>query len=177
MECASVCRNARMLGYISSQDPDSLCFLPCHSWPYTRDLHTSIIMVQFNSEVVAAAAAALNFTQVALTPPLNWIAGNSLFPSQIIAGYNAEVSEYTAEEWSAHILEACQGFSACTSADGFQGKCITNYFGTLSDLLEFTWADSQYQQQTVVARAGDIGLDTCIEAVPRTSHSMFERRE
>lgn len=78
-------------------------------------------MVQFNTDVVAATAAALNFTQVALTPPLDWIAGPSLFPSQIIAGYNAPLDDYTAADWSAHILDACKSFSACTSADGFQG--------------------------------------------------------
>lgn len=78
-------------------------------------------MVRFNADAVTAAAAALNFTQVALTPPLDWVAGSSLFPSQIIAGYHAEVDEYTAAEWSAHILDACKNFTACTSADGFQG--------------------------------------------------------
>lgn len=84
-------------------------------------------MVQFNADVVAAAAAALNFTQVALTPPLNWIAGGSLFPSQIIAGYNADLDEYTAETWSDHILDACKTFDACTSADGFQGTFNINF--------------------------------------------------
>lgn len=134
-------------------------------------------MVQFSAEVVAATAAALNFTQVALTPPLNWIAGNSLFPSQIIAGYNAESAEYTAEEWSAYILDACKSYAACTSADGFQGMFSVNRSRTLADPLAFAWADKQYQQQTAVARVGDIGLDMSIGAVPRMSHSTFERRE
>lgn len=92
----------------------------CCRGPFFITFATSAIMVQFNADVVAAAAAALNFTQVALTPPLDWIAGGSLFPSQIIAGYNAPLDEYTAEEWSAHILDACKGYEACTSADGFQ---------------------------------------------------------
>lgn len=105
---------------------------------------TSSIMVQFNSEVVAAAAAALNFTQVALTPPLDWIAGSSLFPSQIIAGYNAPVDEYTAEEWSAHILDACKGFEACTSADGFQGMFGISYLAALRDPPAFAQADNQH---------------------------------
>ncbi|POS74235.1 hypothetical protein DHEL01_v207367 [Diaporthe helianthi] len=78
-------------------------------------------MVQLSADVVAATAAALNLTQVVLTPPLNWIAGNSLFPSQVIAGYHADVSEYTVEEWSAYMLDACKSFTACTSVDGFQG--------------------------------------------------------
>lgn len=101
-------------------------------------------MVQFNSDVVAAAAAALNFTQVALTPPLDWIAGGSLFPSQIIAGYNAPLDEYTAEEWSAHILDACKGFEACTSADGFQGMFSINVPEAVRDPPAFAQADSQY---------------------------------
>lgn len=110
-----------MFAYINSQDPTIV--LPHRS---TTDDHfdhlkTIIIMVQFNADVVAATAAALNFTQVALTPPLNWIAGSSLFPSQIIAGYNAELAEYSAEEWSAYLLDTCKSFSACTSVDGFQG--------------------------------------------------------
>lgn len=88
-------------------------------------------MVQINADIVAATAAALNFTQVLLTPPLNWIAGTSLFPSQIIAGYNADVSEYTAEEWSAYMLDACQGFTACTSVDGFQGMFSAHYLEAL----------------------------------------------
>lgn len=94
-------------------------------------------MVQFNSDVVAAAAAALNFTQVALTPPLDWIAGSSLFPSQIIAGYNAPLDEYTAEKWSAHILDACKSFEACTSADGFQGMFSITHVAALRDSPAF----------------------------------------
>ncbi|KAK2603271.1 hypothetical protein N8I77_009742 [Diaporthe amygdali] len=78
-------------------------------------------MVQLNAEIVAAAAAAVNFTQVALTPPLNWVAGDFLFPSQIIAGYHASLTEYDAAGWYAYVLDACQSYSACTSASAFQG--------------------------------------------------------
>ncbi|KAG8161180.1 hypothetical protein KVR01_009444 [Diaporthe batatas] len=77
-------------------------------------------MVQLNADIVAATAAALNLTQVVFTPPLNWLAGSSLFPSQVIAGYHAEVAEYTAESWSAYMLDACESFTDCTSFDGFQ---------------------------------------------------------
>ncbi|KAL1852434.1 hypothetical protein Daus18300_012193 [Diaporthe australafricana] len=78
-------------------------------------------MVQLNAEIVTAAAAAINFTQVALTPPLNWVAGSFLFPSQIIAGYHGNLSEYEAADWYAYILDACESYSACTSAEAFQG--------------------------------------------------------
>lgn len=133
-------------------------------------------MVHFNADVVAAAAAALNFTQVALTPPLDWVAGNSLFPSQVIAGYNAPLDEYTAAEWSAHILEECKGFPACTSAGGFQGMISISYTEALVDPPTFAQADTQYQQQTVAARVGDFGLGTSIGAVLRMSHSTFAVR-
>lgn len=104
----------------------------------------TFIMVQFNADVVAATAAALNFTQVALTPPLNWIAGSSLFPSQIIAGYNAELAEYTAEEWSAYLLDTCKTFSACTSVDGFQGVSSDNCHASLLATPPSGAADRQY---------------------------------
>lgn len=111
---------------------------------HSAGLKTIIIMVQFNADVVAATAAALNFTQVALTPPLNWIAGSSLFPSQIIAGYNAELAEYSAEEWSAYLLDTCKTFSACTSVDGFQGMSSDDYPEWLLAAPPFGAADSQY---------------------------------
>lgn len=135
-------------------------------------------MVQFNADVVAAAAAALNFTQVVLTPPLNWIAGSSLFPSQIIAGYNADVSEYTADEWSAYMLDACQSFTDCMSVDGFQGMSDVHQpeVPKPCDRLS-AQADSREQQQTAAARVGGIGSDTSIGAVLRTSHSMSVARE
>lgn len=119
--------------------------------PFPSPSRRQPIMVQFNADVVAAAAAALNFTQVALTPPLDWIAGGSLFPSQIIAGYNAPLDEYTAEEWSAHILDACKGYEACTSADGFQGMFNINYLGALrkihrhSSMLTVSISNEQWQ--------------------------------
>lgn len=132
--------------YINSQDPR---LPPCHS-ANVRCFVTSIksvIMVQFNSGVVAAAAAALNFTQVALTPPLDWIAGSFLFPSQIIAGYNAPLDEYTAEEWSVHILDACQSFEACTSADGFQGMFSVIHLAALKDLLAQAHANTRLSNE------------------------------
>lgn len=132
--------------YINGQD---LRLPPCHS-ANDRCFVTSIksvIMVQFNSDVVAAAAAALNFTQVALTPPLDWIAGSSLFPAQIIAGYNAPLDEYTAEEWSAHILDACQSFEACTSADGFQGMFSITHVLALRGSPAFAQANTHLSNE------------------------------
>lgn len=96
-------------------------------------------MVQFNAELVTAAAAALNFTQVALTPPLNWVAGSFLFPSQIIAGYHGNFTEYEAADWYAYILTACESYSACTSAEAFQGmvkKKMSGFKALMNDLRD-----------------------------------------
>ncbi|KAL5428072.1 hypothetical protein PMIN04_001015 [Paraphaeosphaeria minitans] len=63
---------------------------------------------------------AASFAPVALTPPLNWMADSSLFPGNIIAGYNANLTEYDAASWGARVLAACASFTACTSALAFQ---------------------------------------------------------
>lgn len=71
--------------------------------------------------MAAAAAAAATFTQVALTPPLNWVSGPYLFPTEVIAGYHAPVADYNATAWDAYVLASCESYSACTSAIAFQG--------------------------------------------------------
>ncbi|KAK1974936.1 hypothetical protein LZ30DRAFT_786648 [Colletotrichum cereale] len=79
---------------------------------------------------VAAVAASVSaapleprssFVQVPLPAPLNWVAGAPLFPSQLIAGYNADLGDYTAETWAAYVLDKCKSFSACTSSMTFSG--------------------------------------------------------
>ncbi|KUI61184.1 hypothetical protein VP1G_08359 [Cytospora mali] len=70
---------------------------------------------------MAAVVTTATFTQVALTPPLNWIAGSYLFPTEVIAGYHASVADYNATAWDAYILSACESYSACTSAIAYQG--------------------------------------------------------
>lgn len=80
-----------------------------------------------NSAIVVALAAsvanAANFTSVYLTPPLNWIVGPYLWPAEIIAGYNDIVNgtDWTQETWDAHILAACETYTACTSSITWQG--------------------------------------------------------
>jgi hypothetical protein len=69
----------------------------------------------------SSSSLATIFEPVNLTPPLNWLAGPGLFPGNVIAGYNADLTEYDATSWGAHILEACAGFTACTSALAYQG--------------------------------------------------------
>ncbi|KAK1961962.1 hypothetical protein LY78DRAFT_587599 [Colletotrichum sublineola] len=62
-----------------------------------------------------------SFVQVPLPTPLNWVAGSSLFPSQIIAAYHGELGDYTADTWAAYVLEKCKGYTACTSSMSFSG--------------------------------------------------------
>ncbi|GKT57157.1 hypothetical protein ColTof4_11309 [Colletotrichum tofieldiae] len=57
-----------------------------------------------------------SFVQVALPAPQNWVAGGSLFPGQVIAGYHGELGNYTADAWSAYVLEKCKSYAACTSS-------------------------------------------------------------
>ncbi|EFQ33362.1 hypothetical protein CGRA01v4_00935 [Colletotrichum graminicola] len=64
---------------------------------------------------------ASTFIEVPLPSPLNWMAGRSLFPSQVIASYNADIGDYTSETWAAHVLEKCKTFTACTSSMTFSG--------------------------------------------------------
>lgn len=78
--------------------------------------------ISIASAVLApTAVTAATLTPVNLTAPLSWTAGDYLFPSQIIAGYNAPLSQYNAKTWGDHVLSACKGFSACTSVNVFQG--------------------------------------------------------
>jgi hypothetical protein len=64
------------------------------------------------------------FHPVPLPPPKNWTAGSRLFPSQVIAGYNADYKDYNADTWAAYILEKAEGFDAATSCESFSGECF-----------------------------------------------------
>lgn len=88
--------------------------------------------------LAARTAQAANFTTVDLTPPLNWVVGTYLFPAEIIAGYNAAVdsTDWTEETWDAHILAACESYTACTSSITWQG--------TYSSLVRWQQADARW---------------------------------
>lgn len=70
---------------------------------------------------MAAVAAAATFTQVTLPPPMNWVSGDYLFPTEVIAGYASPADHYNATGWDAQILSICESICACTSASAFQG--------------------------------------------------------
>ncbi|OAG07338.1 uncharacterized protein CC84DRAFT_1163546 [Paraphaeosphaeria sporulosa] len=82
----------------------------------------SIILPAASLLLHSIPSLAASFAPVALTPPLNWVADSYLFPANIIAGYNANLTEYNATTWGAHVLAACASFTACTSALAFQGN-------------------------------------------------------
>jgi hypothetical protein len=60
--------------------------------------------------------------QVAFEPPLNWLAGPSLFPSKIIASYHAGLAEYNAISWADFVLQKCMNITACTSTSSYSGE-------------------------------------------------------
>ncbi|KAK8128167.1 hypothetical protein PG984_009275 [Apiospora sp. TS-2023a] len=64
---------------------------------------------------VALESRAATFARVSLPAPGNWMADKSLYPSNIIAAYNAQPAQYSAESWAAYILSKCQGYRDCTS--------------------------------------------------------------
>lgn len=72
---------------------------------------------------VALVSRATSFARVSLPAPANWMADKSLYPSDIIAAYNAEPAQYaSAESWAAYILAKCQGYRDCTSCISYSGK-------------------------------------------------------
>lgn len=71
---------------------------------------------------LSSLASAATFVEVNLTAPLNWLAGDYLFPVEIIAGYNAPVDDYNISDWAPYILASCKSYTACTSAIAYQGK-------------------------------------------------------
>lgn len=66
-----------------------------------------------------------DYKKLELEKPLNWIASSRLFPANVIAGFNSELSQYDAEGWADYILGQCKQFSACTSTSSFQGTYRT----------------------------------------------------
>lgn len=76
------------------------------------------------ASMAASVATAANFTTVDLTAPLNWVVGPYLWPTEIIAGYNAlvEGSDWNETSWDAYILAECETYTACTSSITWQGR-------------------------------------------------------
>lgn len=88
--------------------------------------------MQFSLALTAAILAATgmaqdqsrDFVQVELADPQNWIAGPSLFPGDVIAGYHADMDQYDTDSWAEYVLEKCKGQNACDSTSSYSGKLI-----------------------------------------------------
>ncbi|OAA43621.1 hypothetical protein NOR_04196 [Metarhizium rileyi] len=64
----------------------------------------------------ATAISAAEYQRLHLPDPQNWIPGSSLFPGNVIAGYNANYNEHDKESWAALVLERCESYADCTSS-------------------------------------------------------------
>ncbi|KAI5458309.1 hypothetical protein BGZ63DRAFT_456930 [Mariannaea sp. PMI_226] len=64
---------------------------------------------------VATNPPAKVFVPVPFQEPRDYIAGPSLFPSQVIIGFNSPVKKYDAQGWANYVLKKCKGYSATTS--------------------------------------------------------------
>ncbi|CAG9946912.1 unnamed protein product [Clonostachys rosea f. rosea IK726] len=64
------------------------------------------------------------YVQVLLEAPQNWVAGARLFPSNVIAGYNGDLCDYTAEDWAKFVQDKCKTFAECTSSLSFSGMAF-----------------------------------------------------
>jgi hypothetical protein len=60
--------------------------------------------------------------KLCLPDPQNWVAGDKLFPTWVIAGYNADYDKYTNDTWADYILAKCKEFEHCTSTNSFSGR-------------------------------------------------------
>lgn len=50
--------------------------------------------------------------------------GPRLFPTNIITGYHANLTQYKKESWAQYVKGQCERFSACTSSITYSGKKI-----------------------------------------------------
>ena len=71
---------------------------------------------------LATAYDPLCWERVPLQPPLNWVAGSSLFPGRVISGYNDDYNKWNAETWAAHIVDECEKVGSAGSTHAFSGK-------------------------------------------------------
>ncbi|KAK2616547.1 hypothetical protein QQS21_000590 [Conoideocrella luteorostrata] len=63
-----------------------------------------------------STTAGAPFERLSLPDPQNWLAGDRLFPSNVIASFNGEYDKYNKESWAEYVLAQCKGFEACTSS-------------------------------------------------------------
>lgn len=71
---------------------------------------------------IAFAYDPLCWERVPLVPPLNWVAGPSLFPGRVMSGYNDDYNKWNAETWAAHIVDECEKLNGVGSTHAFSGQ-------------------------------------------------------
>lgn len=111
-----------ILFWTETQDKSSSYVSTFYAMKLVKTLVTS---AAFRSLSFGRESAKEDFKKLELEKPLNWIAGSRLFPANVIAGFNSELSQYDAQGWADYILGQCKQFSACTSTTSFQGAYLT----------------------------------------------------
>ncbi|RDA90768.1 hypothetical protein CP533_3610 [Ophiocordyceps camponoti-saundersi (nom. inval.)] len=57
---------------------------------------------------LTSAVSATSYERIVMKGKENMIAGRRLFPGNVIAGYNADYGNYTADSWAQHVLDQCK---------------------------------------------------------------------
>ena len=68
----------------------------------------------------AAPQSPKKFTRVPL-PGDNYVAGKTLFPGNVIEGYDDDYDTWNKDTWAQHMLDQCKTFDNCTSTLSFSG--------------------------------------------------------
>ncbi|RDA87762.1 hypothetical protein CP532_2476 [Ophiocordyceps camponoti-leonardi (nom. inval.)] len=61
-----------------------------------------------SAAALTSLASAIGYERIERQGKDNLIAGKRLFPGNVIAGYNADYGNYTAESWAQHVLDECK---------------------------------------------------------------------
>lgn len=91
----------------------------------TLALFAAALLIRLSN--AAAKATAADFDELTKEADTDWSAGRYLFPSNVIAGFNADLKAttgsvvYTRETWGKYILDECLKYDECTSTISFQG--------------------------------------------------------
>ncbi|PHH71775.1 hypothetical protein CDD80_5002 [Ophiocordyceps camponoti-rufipedis] len=67
-------------------------------------MKTSSLLLVLTSTATATVYKRFNFPGLE-----HMVAGQRLFPANVIAGFNADYSEYNASSWAKYVLAQCQG--------------------------------------------------------------------
>ena len=57
-------------------------------------------------------------------PGPGYIAGPTLFPGRVIAGFHAKIEHYNPDTWARYILTQTRRYPTCTVVSSFLGVCF-----------------------------------------------------